>query len=86
MSDRLTEQEVANLCAAHNLGHLSDPILLSLLDEVQACRKLIADLRALHVAEVDDDDESPTQGETFCVNCEHENPCPTIRMIDEAGL
>ena len=86
MSGQLTDHEVDGLCkaAAHTVP--GGRRLLSLAREVQASRKLIADLRALHVAEVDDDDESPTQGETFCVNCEHENPCPTIRMIDEAGL
>lgn len=50
----------------------------ALAREVRASRKLVADLRALHVRA----NEMPD----YCAACTRIYPCPTIRMIDEAGL
>ena len=44
MSERLTDEEVETFRKVHNIKHLGDPITLSLLDEVQASRKLEAGL------------------------------------------
>ena len=76
MSDRLTNYEVNGLAgaAAHTVPGGRRLILLA--REVQASRKLIADLRENHEALASGD----------CWRCKVPHPCPTIRMMDEAGL
>lgn len=50
----------------------------ALAREVQASRKLIADLRALH--------RPDSKIDPWCDEDWFSYPCRTIRMIDEAGL
>lgn len=78
---RLPDEEVAHLAGD---VRWMPPDIVSLGREVQASRKLIADLRALH---------TPTfyrNGKTYSANvCRHDGhwfPCPDIRLIEEAGL
>ncbi len=66
--------EIAGMTTGTSLGGRAR----DLAREVQASRKLIADLRALHGRS----NEMPD----YCAACAVLYPCPTIRMIEEAGL
>lgn len=73
MIDRLTDEQVQGIIDwPVPLGRMSAPVLAL---EVQASRKLIADLRALH---------HPDRWGKSCIGCGHDYPCPTIRLIDAA--
>lgn len=72
---RLPDEEVAHLAGD---VRWMPPDIVSLGREVQASRKVIADLRALHTPE---DEFDP-----YCLSCGYEHPCPTVRLIEEAGL
>lgn len=62
----------------------AEQIAYHLAREVQASRKLIADLRALHAPEPDEADGLSV----WCAECDPDRidtyPCPTIRLIDTA--
>jgi len=77
----LTDARLADI-ACRDRGSLWMPIAARLAREVQASRKLIADLRALHVANPDPDQADAM----FCDACDHPAPCPTLRLIEAAGL
>lgn len=69
------------------LRHLRDNVLPDLRQELDVAnahladyRKLIADLRALHK------DRRHQFGWVRCAECQHTYPCPTIRLIEGAGL
>lgn len=70
------------------LRHPSDTIKMLAFDliaknaEVQASRKLVAELRVVHRNAPDGDHGSDP---SWCDHCARYD-CPTIRMIDEAGL
>ena len=81
MSDRLTDEQVQGLAGvdASRASWLAREIG-PLAREVQASRKLIADLRARH---------HQRKGRDFdwCNECQiGAFPCPTIRLIEGAGL
>lgn len=82
MSDQLTNEQVAWHVKYHN----ADWARHNLACEVQASRKLIADLRALHAPELDEADGLSV----WCAECDPDcidtYPCPTIRLIEEAGI
>lgn len=78
MSDRLTDADLEVLMT------VGDEVA-ALAREVQASRNLIGDLRALHVPITRTNHGGMNDPEYRC-SCGHVAPCPTIRMIDEAGL
>lgn len=82
MSERLTDADIAAIAVSGHDGRAHAVprwACRSLAAEVQASRKLIADLRVEH---------EYRQGGLFdhCVLCGVRWPCPTIALIEEAGL
>jgi len=80
VSDRLSDWSVGAITRRRS-GTVSVGLAKRLAQEVQASRKLIADLRALHWMV-----DSSLTGQ-YCAECQDDAyPCPTIRLIEEAGL
>lgn len=80
-------RRLAALCAEH--GGIERVVAMGLAvagmaddNEPDTVDAYAEGLRALHEAENDPDQD----GAYFCRACDHPYPCPTIRMIDEAGL
>lgn len=83
-TERLSDERVARAIALAEPGEAEwheANVMAALAREVQASRKLVADLRAEHACLPD---ELPSQ--SWCKQDGFSWPCPTIRMIDEAGL
>lgn len=77
MSGRLSDDDLVILAAVGGETEL-------LAREVQASRKLVADLRAWHHRFMANNE--PGQPVPWCAGCNQPWPCPDIRKIDGAGL
>ena len=79
MTERLSDERVRTYVTwGTDPDDDMDRHVASLAREVQASRKLRADLLALHHPEPDpDQDNAP-----FCDACDHPAPCPTVRLLE----
>lgn len=99
MSDQLTDEQVAWHVkyhnadwARHNLAcevqafRRDEPLVIAMGQRIDRFEKLIADLRELHAPELDEADGLSV----WCAECDPDcidtYPCPTIRLIEEAGI
>lgn len=78
MSERLSDTYVAEWARYQHRGTTLLHDRHELAQEVQASRKLIADLLALHERQLGGG------AGPYCLECECGWPCPTVRLIDEA--
>ncbi len=87
MSERLTDEQVERVAVTGSVSHADARILAR---EVQASRKLIADLRALHRPMwVSEQAKAAGKEPWVCELCgtgDGSWPCESVLLIDEAGL
>lgn len=83
-ADRLTANQVANLVKWSPTAPTNREVE-ALAREVEASRKLVADLRALHVCTYDTISDEVYNTNAHC-SCGGQWPCdsPTMRLIEEA--
>ena len=81
MTERLSDERVAVTRAYYHTAERDADEVVAICDEVQASRKLVADLLALHRQ------HAPVAhfGFPYCRACQHPYPCPTVQLIEASG-